>query len=468
MARRSTRSWGTVFWAAILVAVGGVLLARNLGYSVPIWRGLATYWPVLIIVWGVVKAAEAIRMRSSSDARGSVFSAGEVVLVVFVLIAGAMFTTAVNLTGDLRIADIVGEVDIFDLLGENFEFRSEMVHEIEAVEAVEAVEAGRVIEIRNGAGSVVVEAGEDGVIVLGLRKRVRASSEERAAEIEPQLDFTLEDRGGRYVIESNYESLSEDLQQRLRSGLTVRVPREFSVVVANAQGPVAVSDLRGNQSVVNRYGGVTLSRIEGNIEVDNRSGSSVLIEDGTGSLTVQARYVSVDVRNHDGLVDIDTQYAPVIVTDVTGNVEVSNRYSDISIRGVGGNVAIGGGHNRVELDDVVGSADVETSYRSLELRDIGGAISAVNRHGDVDVVFSAPPSETVTVSGDYSDIRVQLPAFSEFSLEAQARSGSFESDFEGFDRESVRRDTRVSGSVGGAGPLVRLNTARGNIRVLGR
>ncbi len=455
MARRT--SWGTVFWALIFIALGGVLLARNLGYPVPIWRGLATYWPVLIILWGAVKAIDAVRARRSNEA-GSVFSPGEVVLVILLLVFGTAFTTAVNVTGDWTFSDVVGEVDLFDFLGENHDFYSELA---------ENADSGGTLEIQNGAGSVTVEPHDEGRIVVEIEKRVRAVSEERAAEFERELTFTIGNRAGRYVIASNYSGLSGDLQQRLRSGLTVRVPREFSVDVSNSLGPVVVSDLRGDQSIVNRYGGVTLSRIEGNVEVDNRSGS-VVVENTVGALAVRTRYGSVDVRNHDGVADIDNQYAPVSVVDVTSDLEVSNRYSEIAVRQVGGDVTVEGGHNRVELSDIAGGADVETSYRSLVLADVEGAISVVNRHGDIELAFSEAPASSLTVSGDYSDVRVQLPSTSEFSLEAQVRSGTFESDFEGFDRESVRRDTSVSGSLGSAGPLFRINTARGNIRLLRR
>ena len=40
------RSAGGVFWGLVLIAVGGLLLARNLGYPIPIWASIARYWPL--------------------------------------------------------------------------------------------------------------------------------------------------------------------------------------------------------------------------------------------------------------------------------------------------------------------------------------------------------------------------------------------------------------------------------------
>ena len=36
----------------ILVTIGGLLLAHNLGYPVQIWPYVARYWPVLLIAAG--------------------------------------------------------------------------------------------------------------------------------------------------------------------------------------------------------------------------------------------------------------------------------------------------------------------------------------------------------------------------------------------------------------------------------
>jgi len=62
-------STGSIFWGATLVAVGGLLLARNFGYSIPIWGPLARYWPVLIIVWGLLKLVDYFRMRNDPNRR---------------------------------------------------------------------------------------------------------------------------------------------------------------------------------------------------------------------------------------------------------------------------------------------------------------------------------------------------------------------------------------------------------------
>ena len=95
MSRRRA-SAGSIFWGVTLVAVGGLLLARNLGYSIPIWGPLVRYWPVLIIGWGVLKLVDYYRLRNDPDHR-PIFTGGEVAMLIFAIFIGSAMTAAANI-----------------------------------------------------------------------------------------------------------------------------------------------------------------------------------------------------------------------------------------------------------------------------------------------------------------------------------------------------------------------------------
>ena len=79
MSRRT--SAGSIFWGLTLVAIGGLFLARNFGYAIPIWSAIAKYWPVLIIMWGLLKLVDYFRLRNDADKR-PLFSGGEVFVLI--------------------------------------------------------------------------------------------------------------------------------------------------------------------------------------------------------------------------------------------------------------------------------------------------------------------------------------------------------------------------------------------------
>jgi hypothetical protein len=63
------RSAGSVFWGLILIGTGMVLLLKNIGYEIPIWSGIARYWPVLLIVWGFIKLVDYARWKKAGQPR---------------------------------------------------------------------------------------------------------------------------------------------------------------------------------------------------------------------------------------------------------------------------------------------------------------------------------------------------------------------------------------------------------------
>ena len=450
------RSFGSIFWALVLVSMGGLLLARNLDYPIPIWQWLSVYWPVLIIGWGLLKVVDYYRLK---DEGGSVFTGGEVVLLVFVLIIGTTFTAAANFGSGLGFINVFGEdLDFFDLLGESYEFSREIEAE---------VVAGRIFEIHNSYGTVEIEPGDEGRIVVSIEKRVRASSRELAEELESELSFSIDEQAGRYVVVSNRSLLDNSLRRRFRTSLRIRIPRDSSVEVSNSYGPVEISNLTGEQVVDNRYGAVRLSRIDGDIRVGDRYGP-VSADGVTGDVSVTNRYGPVTLNLIGGSANVENRYAAVEVTDIEGRAVINNRYSIIEVRGAGGDVRITGRNNLVELEEVQGDVDVDTSYRDVEARNLLGSVSVASRHGNVRLSFDRPPTNDIAVTGDYTDVVIVVPSDSEFSLEAQVRSGNFNSDFGGFERDESGRNLRVTGQEGDSGPRITVNTARGNIRLVSR
>src|SRR5437867_6227823 len=115
------RTIGTIFWGLVLVTIGGLLLARNFGYPIPIWSVLARYWPVLIIAWGVVKIVEHFHARSVGDNR-PLFSGGEVALLILVIFAGSAITTAANVSPEIGNIFEIGNLDLWDITGNNYDY----------------------------------------------------------------------------------------------------------------------------------------------------------------------------------------------------------------------------------------------------------------------------------------------------------------------------------------------------------
>src|ERR1044071_7721924 len=115
------RSAGTIFWGLTLVAIGGLLLAHNLGYTIHVWPYIVRYWPVSLIAWGMLKFVDFFRFRRGGDNR-PLFSGGEVALLILVIFAGSAVTTAANLSPEIGNIFEIGDLDLWDITGNNYSY----------------------------------------------------------------------------------------------------------------------------------------------------------------------------------------------------------------------------------------------------------------------------------------------------------------------------------------------------------
>jgi len=105
----------------LLIGIGGVFLARNVFPDVPLLDYLAKYWPLLLILWGVLRLAEIVFWASTSRPLPNAgVSAGEWVLVVFLCIFGFSLNAARGFSNWLPRGRLeMGGLDVF---GESFEY----------------------------------------------------------------------------------------------------------------------------------------------------------------------------------------------------------------------------------------------------------------------------------------------------------------------------------------------------------
>src|SRR5215831_2206744 len=154
------RSAGAIFWGVTLVAIGGLLLAHNLGYSLHIWPYVVRYWPALLIAWGLLKFIDFFRFRRAGDNR-PLFSGGEVALLILVIFAGSAITTAANVSPELGNIFEIADFDLWDITGNNYSYDE---HREQA-----NVMPGSEIEVVNLFGNVEIRAGETNRIVVDVK-----------------------------------------------------------------------------------------------------------------------------------------------------------------------------------------------------------------------------------------------------------------------------------------------------------
>ncbi len=443
---------GMIFWSVVSISVGGILLLRGLGYAVTIWDGWPQYWPVLMIGWGVIKLVDYRCLRGSSR---PLMPGVEVVLLLLFLFAGTVFTAATRIGSDLSQIGLASEeLNLFDILGESFEFSRTV--QLEAG-------PGNTIRIHNIYGSVEVEPGDGNAIVVEVTLRIRASDRVEARRLEPELVFTIERRDGNYVVDSNRDELSSGDRRRFRSSLWVQVPQESEVEVDNKYGTVQVTGLKGDQRVRNRFGPTTVHDVDGDLRIDDAYGD-VVAEFVSGDVTVANEFARVAMYRVGGNVSVDARMASVHLSDIDGEVSVVNRVSEVTGESIDGGVRIAGNDHSIDIEEVR-SVEVAITYPNIVADPPPQAVDIGNRHGRVRVSFSEPPRGDVAIRGQYTDVSIGLPGDSSFFLDARTREGSIDFDFEGLETFRSGSDVQVVGNMGTQGPDITIETRRGDVRL---
>jgi hypothetical protein len=126
--------------------------------------------------------------------------------------------------------------------------------------------------------------------------------------------------------------------------------------------------------------------------------------------------------------------------------------------------------SKTEVNDLESDIDIETYKGEVEVGRLSGSIALDTYKGEARIAFARldGKSRFETYKGT---VDISLPRGKGFELDADiGRHGSFDSDF-AVDRNRHRNrssDTEIRSEINGGGPLVRLKTDHGTIRLLER
>src|SRR5271167_4927613 len=71
----------------VLIVIGLVFLLRNLGVRVPIWHWFGHWWPLLLILWGVIRLFEHSMAQRQGYRRVGI-GAGSILLLILIVTIG--------------------------------------------------------------------------------------------------------------------------------------------------------------------------------------------------------------------------------------------------------------------------------------------------------------------------------------------------------------------------------------------
>jgi hypothetical protein len=180
------------------------------------------------------------------------------------------------------------------------------------------------------------------------------------------------------------------------------------------------------------------------------------------AVDVRTQSAAIDLDSLGGVVNVSTGSGAIVVADVAGALTASTGSSSFTASGVGSSLRVRTQSGAIDATLTGnGDVDVESGSGAIRVRGVRGGLTARSQSGRIRVE-GAPGREWLTTTGS-SGVDLSLERGSGFSIDAATRSGSVV--VEGRNVQGSVAEREVSGTVGGGGPVVRIRSGSGSVRV---
>ena len=436
----------------ILIMVGVIFLLGNLHLiswgRLGIW--FAHYWPLLLILWGVLKLVEHYRAKQEGVAAPGI-GAGGVFLLIFLIVAGLTASQIVRVNWeDFRDHVDIGDNDI-PFFGKTFNFDDQPP-------LAQTLPAGGSVKIVNERGAVNVNVSNDDQIRVTFDKKIRAENQEDANKWNEQTKPQISVSGNQVTINANTRGAGD---HGVTADLNISIPRK---------APLTIASQRGDVNVMGRDGALEISNQRGEVNVDDVNGDLVLNMDRS---SVRASQISGDVQ-------ISGRSNDVTLSDVKGAARLSGEFMDsVKLSKIGKSVKFNSSRTDMEFGKLEGDLDLDsgdlrasgltgplrltTRSKDVTLEGVSGDVRVQDENSPVEIQLKAPGN--VQIDNRHGDITVGVPDKVGFKVDARTRGGEVQADFPGLKVNNDDQQGTATGTVGNGAIRLVLNSEHGTISI---
>lgn len=434
----------------ILVAIGTIFLLGNMG--VLDWHNLgrwfAHYWPVLLIIAGVIKLIE-YQQAQRLGTRASGISAGGVFLIIAIIFFGLIATQASHFNWGQLKNQIDIDDDDFPMFGSKYNFDDQLA---------QAFPSGASLHVNDLRGAVNIIASDDDEIRVVVHKRINAESQAEAdkwnAGTKPQLTVS----GSVVTLNANNQGAGDHW---VAEDLDISLPRKAAVVASTRYGDVSVTGRDGNLDVTSQHGEVNTTDVNGKVGL-NLDHSSARISQVASDVSIQGRANDVSIQDVKGAVHLDGEFMESVkLGKISQPVIFKSSRTDMDFSRLDGDLDLDSGD--LQASDVVGPLRLKTRSKDIRLTGVSGDVRLQDENGSVELRMNKLGS--IQVDNRKGDIQLYLPDKAGFQVDARARNGEVETDFDQLKINNSNDQAIATGTIGGGGPHVVVNNEHGTIEI---
>lgn len=437
----------------ILILIGAVFMARNFWPEIHVGDLIATYWPYLLIAWGVLRLAEIVTWTMSAKPlpRNGV-SGGEWVLVIFLCIFGSAFHASRHYSGWFPDGRSIRGFVVN--MGEPFDF---------SVEPVEKPcgKTPRVI-IESFRGNARITGADVESVKVGGRKSIRSFQQADADRGNNETPLEVVTQGDDIIIRTNQDHVQDSM--RVSADLEITVPKGASIEGHGRYGDFDINDINGAVEINSDNAGVRLQNIGGNVRIDIRKSDIVRAVGIQGTVDLKGRGNDVELQDINGQVIVNGTFVGQIqLRNLAKPLRYEGSMVQLNAEKVPGQIRFEPGE--MTGSNIVGPLRITANSMDVQLTDFTQSLElSLSRTGNIGLRPNSAMAK-MDVRTNSGDIDLAIPPAARFDLRLSTDRGDAENDYGAPLKVDDEHRGMVISGVQGAGPQLRLATNHGHVSV---
>src|SRR5215831_383622 len=409
----------------------------------------ASYWPVLLILWGVIKIIEHQQARHQGT-RASGIGAGGVLLVVMIVVFGLIANQLerVNWSG-LRDQINIDDSDFNSMFGDTFNFEDHLEQSFPGDASLKVID---------NHGAVSVHASDDDKITVVVRKRIGAENQSDADKYNSETKPTMTVIGGLVTVDAKVEGAGD---HPVETELDISLPRKAPVTIVSRRGDVNVSGRNGNVDISAQHSDTSVDDITANVKVNQDKGS-VKIEQVTGDVQIGGRVNELTIADVKGSVQLEGEFQESVKLErIAKTVTFKSSRTDMEFSKLGASLDLDS--DDLHADDLTGPLHLMTRSKNIRMDGVSGDVRMRNDNGSVELIMRN--LDNVQIDNRNGDVQLAVPDRPGFRLDARTRGGEIQSEFPELKVNNDEHEARASGSVGSGSSHVVINNEHEGIEI---
>jgi len=435
----------------VLIVIGIVFLLGTMGmlHWMTLGRVYAQYWPLLIILWGVVKLVEHQRAKSEGT-RASGIGVGGVFLLLFLVCTG-MIASETRRVDWQSLHDQIGidDEDFNNWFGQSFTYTDTMT---------EAFPTGNSLHVISDRGAIKIIPSDAKQIKVEINKKVHADNQQDADKYNLKTKPLITSSEQTVTVNANTQGAGE---HGVDTALDIYVPAAAPLTISSKHGDVTISGRKADVEISAQHGDVTVEDIKGNANL-NLQRSSAKVSNLSGDLSIGGRANEVNVSNVGGAVRLNGEFMESVkLAQIAKNVTFKSSRTDMEFSKLEGTLDLDSGDLRA--DSIQGPVRLSTRNKDVRLEGVAGDLRLEDSNGGVEITVHKLGN--VQITNRNGDIQVTLPPQAAFRIDARALNGEIQSDFGELKINNGENQATASGTVGNGNSLLKLNNEHGTIEL---